>query len=269
MKDKKKVVHFTTVHHPLDPRIYYKQCLSLKNAGFDVTLIAPDAHKYIGQAELNTISIKKHSNKFKRMIIGTIETYKQAKRLKADYYHFHDPELLPVGWLLKNKHNTVIYDIHEDYETGIQQKGYIPKGLRKFISKIFKGIEKFFSSKMKLIIAEKYYKEKYQKGFEILNYPVLNENIINSEIVRHKSNKLLYTGNVTLERGAYQHVELLRLSPDIEVHLIGYCNKNLAEEIMQLAGDNESRLHLPGMDKYIPKTEIENAYRNEDWLAGI
>src|SRR5690625_1924335 len=173
MKEKKKVVHFTTVHHPLDPRIYYKQCLSLKKAGYDVTLIAPEAEKYISEDELTTITTKKHTGKFKRMIFGTIGTYRKARKLKADYYHFHDPELLPIGWLLKNKNNTVIYDIHEDYETGILQKEYIPKWIRKFIAKTFKGIEKLFSSKMKLIIAEKYYKEKYPKGFEILNYPIL------------------------------------------------------------------------------------------------
>src|SRR5690625_1365667 len=42
-----KVVHMTTVHHPYDPRIYYKQCMSLHDANYDVTLIAKktDEHK--------------------------------------------------------------------------------------------------------------------------------------------------------------------------------------------------------------------------------
>ena len=39
-----RVCHVTTVHHPDDHRILWKECVSLRAAGYDVTLIAPAAH---------------------------------------------------------------------------------------------------------------------------------------------------------------------------------------------------------------------------------
>ncbi|GAA0468405.1 glycosyltransferase [Alkalibacillus silvisoli] len=265
-----KVAHLTTVHHPLDPRIYYKQCQSLHEAGYDVTLIAPEANQHIKENQLKTISLTKHHNKFKRMISGSAETYKQAKALNADYYHFHDPELLPVAWLLKNKRNTVIYDIHEDYETAMLQKEYLPKPLRKIASKTFKLVEKFFSRKMEKVIAEKYYKDKYPTGQEILNYPIISKRILNKEDLGNtKTNKLLYTGNVTLERGALQHAELPVIDDQVELHYIGYCKKSFADQIKGVAGDNQNRIHFKGIDEYVPKDEIEEAYLYDGWLAGV
>jgi len=39
-----------------------------------------------------------------------------AYRQKADIYHFHDPELLTVGLVLRLLTKAkVIYDVHEDY----------------------------------------------------------------------------------------------------------------------------------------------------------
>ena len=43
MAERPRVVHLTTVHHPLDPRIFYKQVQSLRRAGFDVHLVAQHA----------------------------------------------------------------------------------------------------------------------------------------------------------------------------------------------------------------------------------
>ena len=130
MATPKRVVHLTTVHHPYDPRIYHKECQSLKNAGFDVTLIAQtsddDEEKYY-EKPIRHIPLKKYASRLQRMTLGVYEAYKKAKYMKADVYHFHDPELLPVGWLLKNKNNVVIYDIHEDYITSILQKDYLPE----------------------------------------------------------------------------------------------------------------------------------------------
>src|SRR5699024_2336389 len=179
MDQKKKVVHMTTVHHPFDTRIYHKECTSLQQAGFDVSLITTmDEDDTPDSPEVNIIPLKKRGGRIRRMFFSTWEAYRKAKRLKADCYHFHDPELLPVGWLLKTKNNTVIYDIHEDYITSITQKEYMLKLVRALFARIYQFAERLFYRNIELCLAEKYYVDKYPRGTRILNYPAVNEKLM-------------------------------------------------------------------------------------------
>jgi glycosyltransferase involved in cell wall biosynthesis len=54
--------------------------------------------------------------------------YREALRQDAAVYHFHDPELMPVGALLKLHGKRVIYDVHEDYSGAMKGK-WIPEPL--------------------------------------------------------------------------------------------------------------------------------------------
>ncbi|RKL68297.1 glycosyl transferase [Salipaludibacillus neizhouensis] len=268
----RKVVHLTTVHHPLDPRIFYKECSSLDKAGYDVTLIAPESPdlQLERQNEISILPLKKYKNRFVSMVFSTIEAYKKAKKLNADFYHFHDPELLPVAWLLKKKSNVVVYDIHEDYETGIVTRSYLNRPLRVFISKCYKLIEKLLSGNMELCLAEKYYQEKYPRGKCILNYPLLNPELLkNDELNEDFENKLLYTGNLTKDRGALLHASLPKVDEKVSVFLFGRCSKGLAEEMFQVAGEKQTQLFVEGVDRYVPKQELDKSYVSQRWLAGL
>ncbi|UTR16218.1 glycosyltransferase [Salipaludibacillus sp. LMS25] len=266
----KKVVHMTTVHHPLDPRIFYKECLSLKNAGYNVTLIAPTSSDITGEEKIEIKTIKNRSNRLHRLICGSIEMYKVAKGIKAAVYHFHDPELIPIAWMLKKKGNTVIYDIHEDYQTGIVQRDYLILPIRKILAKIYKLVEKIFTKKMELCLAEKYYKDIYPRGVCILNYPLINKALLKKERKGETSGKeLLYTGNMTTDRGALIHAELLNIDPEVYVYCYGKCSVPLADEMNRQAGDNKERLYISGINRYLPKKEIDKAYVSKGWLAGL
>ncbi|WP_156854333.1 glycosyltransferase [Oceanobacillus sp. AG] len=266
----KRVAHLTTVHHPTDPRIYHKECKSLKKAGFDVTLIAQsNENDDIQDKPIRHIPLKKYNSRLKRMTLGVYDAYKKAKYLNADVYHFHDPELLPVGWLLKRKDNVVIYDIHEDYRTSILQKDYASMPVKKLLASFYKWMERFFARDAALCLAEKYYKDIYPAGVCILNYPTINDSFLNSKREGQVEYKLLYTGNVTFERGAMEHARIPLLDQDIEVHVVGKCPSSIAEKMYQAAGDNKDRLFIEGINQFIEKEVIEARYLNTNWLAGI
>jgi len=269
MSTPKRVVHITTVHHPTDPRIYHKECLSLKQAGFDVYLVAKD-DKQTDEKPIKHVRLKSYKSRLKRMIFGTIDAYKKAKRLRADIYHFHDPELMIVGWLLKKKSNVVIYDIHEDYVTSILQKQYVNRWLRLFLAKLYKILEKLLTRRMELCLAEKYYYDIYKRGVCVLNYPLMNDITLNN---RHDNRsfeqKVLYTGNVTEDRGALIHARLPLIDEHISVHFIGKCDSQLADQMKQIAANAKDRITIEGVDRFVEKEDIEKAYINHRWLAGI
>lgn len=270
-----KVVHLTTVHHPYDTRIYHKECLSLKKAGYDVSLIVSLEDKQAGQTVITSdgvklIGTKKRKGRLKRMIFSTWQTYKLAKKEKADYYHFHDPELLWVGWLLKNKTNRVIYDVHEDYYTAIMQKDYLPSALKKLVGAVYNKLEKLFIRKMDICLAEKYYQEHYPQGIKILNYPILNTELLKTNnSASNIENALIYTGNVTEVRGSYLHAQLPSLPSKPDVYFYGKCASEIADEMKSVAGANKDQLFFTGIDQYVERNEIDQAYLSKSWLAGI
>jgi len=62
----------------------------------------------------------------------TWRAFRLALSQRADIYHFHDPELLPVGVLLKLFTRAKgIYDSHEVVSQPILTKHWIPAPLRR------------------------------------------------------------------------------------------------------------------------------------------
>jgi len=148
---KKRCCIITTVHPPFDVRIFHRQAKSLVEAGYSVVLIAPhDGSETVDGIEI--VPLPKSHNRALRMM-RIITAFRLALRQKADIYHFHDPELLPVGWLLnKWTGKTVIYDVHEHHPNAIMDKPWIPKKLRPILKKCLELIEPVFVHSLSAVI---------------------------------------------------------------------------------------------------------------------
>ena len=97
-----KVCHMTSAHPPEDVRIFYKECVSLANAGYDVYLVAKgESYEKNG---VHIIGVGQPSGgRLSRMTKFSKQVYQAALAVNADIYHFHDPELLPYGLKLKRR----------------------------------------------------------------------------------------------------------------------------------------------------------------------
>jgi glycosyltransferase involved in cell wall biosynthesis len=204
----KKICHITTVHPPFDVRIFHKECKTLAKAGYEVYLIAQH-DKDENVDGINIISLPKIKSRLKRVLILPIKAFSKAMKLKADVYHFHDPELLLVGVLLKIfTGRKVIYDVHENVPKQILNKSWIPLKSNKFISLIYSIIEKFSLFFIDfVIIAEDSYIEK------IRNYPLLiyiNNVNNNKDKFWAKKWNIIYVGGITKIRGIFEVIEAIR-----------------------------------------------------------
>jgi glycosyltransferase involved in cell wall biosynthesis len=115
MKKVQHICHITSAHPMLDTRIFYRECISLRKSGFNVTLIAPSR----GESEVQGIHIlslpKTRFTFIRRLVISWVAAIFAAK-IRADLYHFHDPELIPaMSWLSHHSNKPVIWDAHESY----------------------------------------------------------------------------------------------------------------------------------------------------------
>lgn len=133
-----KICHVTSVHPAFDDRIYFKECLSLKEA-HDVYLIASNVESQERDG-VHIVGVPMPIGRLKR-VLYLRRFYQAMIMVDADIYHFHDPELMFVGKRIKKHGKKVIFDSHEDVPMQILQKIWIPLFLRKPLSKAYAWIE--------------------------------------------------------------------------------------------------------------------------------
>lgn len=258
-----KVFHLTSVHARYDNRVLNKQCVSLGQY-FDTTLIVADG---LGVEEYNGVHILdvgRPQNRISRMLFKAFAVFNLARMQGADAYQIHDPELLPWGFVYSLLGKKVIYDIHEDYITSISIKSYMPIWFRKSLAFVFGGLEKLLSFKMYRLIAEKYYSRRFLDAVAVLNYPA-KQTLSDIEAFDSNSSVLIYTGNVTPDRGAIKMAEIARELKNFNFKLVGKCNESTYSKLNFGGLDN---LELVGLNRYVPFDEITSNYQ-QGALVGL
>src|SRR6516162_4152901 len=173
-----RIVHLTSVHRPFDTRIFHKECKSLAMAGYDVTLIAPHAAGDLVQDGIKLKAVAPPRNRRERIMSTVGEVYRAAVRQDAEIYHFHDPELMPVGGLLKLRGKKVIYDVHEDYAGTMRGKEWMPPMFQSAAAKAVNVGEAAFAKTYDGVIAATptiASKFRLRKTQLVQNYPWKNE----------------------------------------------------------------------------------------------
>ncbi len=240
---KGKVVHLTSVHFPLDTRIFYKECVTLQRAGYEVVLVAPHVHSETVD-NISIHAVPKPKNRRDRILKTIWQIYWAGLEEQADVYHFHDPELLPIGLLLKMRGKKVIYDIHENLPAQILGKEYLAfVKLRKFIARLAHWSERVALALFDgVVVANPLVAARFPspKAISLANYPILNliDRIEPAEVETTKSPVLIYVGGLTPIRGVKEMVRAVGLvKRDVELWLAGpWASEDFRRQCSQLAG---------------------------------
>ncbi len=205
-----KVCVLTSVHMPFDGRIFHKEARSLAKAGYDVTLIARHTKEEV-VGGVRVLPLPAPKNRIERVAKVMRRLHRLAVQEDADVYHFHDPELMIVGLLLKLRGKKVIWDAHEHYPNSILDKYYISKPLRRLISRSFdlfeRAVIRFFDYVIYTtpLVGARYGTMKVRAG-RVENYPIME---LSRTPPRQPQEKIVYLGGMSKIRGLLEVVQAL------------------------------------------------------------
>ena len=240
-----KVVHLTSVHPPFDVRIFHKECVSLVRVCQDVVLVAPHERDEIRDGvRIKAVAKLDSKGRVHRMTCTVWRVCRAALEERARVYHFHDPELIPVGLWLRLRGAHVIYDVHEDLPCQILSKYWVPKPLRGILAKGAEMAEGVASRFLDAIVAaEPTIAARFpnKKTVLVQNFPISNE-LVSVEGLPYVSRPpwIVYVGGITVIRGVFEMVKAMEVvAEEFSPRLVlagSFSPAALEEEVRRLRG---------------------------------
>jgi glycosyltransferase involved in cell wall biosynthesis len=180
-------------------------CSSLAGQGYEVMLIVADGKGDEINQGINIMDVGASKGRFDRIRNAPKRVFAKAAALKADLYHLHDPELIPIGLKLKRMGYRVIFDSHEDVPRQMLGKSYLNKPTLWLIAKGFAEYEKRACTKLDgVIAATPSIRDKFlaiNPQTEVINnFPLLHELNQKGSWVK-KRKEVCYVGSIDINRG--------------------------------------------------------------------
>ena len=208
------ILHLTTLHPRSDTRIFIKEAQTLASfLPHKVLLMVADGKGNV-DGEHGRVSIhdlgRLDGGRFCRMLIGPWRAFFVIRRIKPHIVHFHDPELIPLGILLKVIGCKVIYDVHEDVSRQILSKYWLPWIIRKPVAWFMSGVEwcgaKIFNA---IVPATPKIADRFpaMKTVTVQNFPIATEMLPPAPTPYvQRPLSFAYVGYIAANRGALEMV---------------------------------------------------------------
>ena len=193
--------------------------------------------------------------------------YRAVRRACPSVAHFHDPELIPVGILLKLSGIQVIYDVHEDVPRQVLGKHWISPWLRRPVAALVEGVEwvaaRVFDG---VVTATPTISARFPstKTVTVQNFPILGELVLPApKPFSQRPPHVAYVGGITAARGAVEMVQALERVTNDQVRL------QLGGTFTPVGLEQEARA-LPGWMRVVPhgwvdRSTVANLLGNVHW----
>ena len=160
-----------------------------------------------------------------RMFVGVLRMWRAVRSLRPRLVHFHDPELMPLGVILKCCGYRVVYDVHEDLPRQVLTKYWLPTVTRLPLSWMTSVCEWLAACVFDAIIpATSKIAERFpaRKTITVKNFPILNE-LVEAEITPYQKRPMqfAYIGGLSRERGVCEMVSALQHLKHSQLYLAG------------------------------------------------
>ena len=220
-----KVCHLSTMHRATDSRLFDKEGRSLCGAGYEVTIVGRHEREECRDG-MRLVPIVQPTGFLDRVRTAMWRVPRLALQEDADLYHFHDPELIPGGLLLKLLGKKVIYDVHEDYGQTVLSAAWVPQGLRRLVSLLWGAFERTAARAFDaMLVVDSNIRRKFpaHKTEMITNVPLLSFSRGEPKPPRTGPLRIVYVGTLSEQRGVFKVIEALDhlRSRNVEYHVIG------------------------------------------------
>ncbi|WP_165939726.1 glycosyltransferase family 4 protein [Saccharopolyspora aridisoli] len=215
-----RVVHISTAHPWEDNRILQRECRALSQSGYRVELIAgTEVEREVYGVHIHPVPPER--GRFRRITRGVPRALLIARGRRADVYHLHDPELIPLAPLLRRSGASVIFDAHEDLPNQVLDKHYLPRPTRKAAAAFAKALYWFAGySCHQVIAATNTVANRFpsHRTTVVRNYPQLRQDVegeyADTTANGLRRNLLVYVGEISVDRGIYEMLAAMKYMPE-------------------------------------------------------
>ncbi|CAB4532875.1 unannotated protein [freshwater metagenome] len=226
-----RVLVVTCAHRGDDARIVQRQISAMLDAGFEVTLIAPEPL----QTQVQQHVIIRRATGRRRIsswfdILRNVAKYRKA----VDLLLVHDLEIAALLSFMPGLPPR-IFDVHEDLAQSVSDRSWIPVGFNSVVQKLVLFFEKVIALRFKFILAEDSYQDERKR-----NLVIPNSTDIPKDCPPYKGNdrRVVYVGRISIGRGWKEISQIAeQLQGLAEVHLIGEADSDI-RTVVQEAHDS-------------------------------
>lgn len=226
----------SSAHPYTDNRIHYRECVSLTQAGYDVSLIAVESPVVGSPTDVRVTTLPKR-RRLARMLFSSLQAIRLAVATRAEVVHLHDPELIPYIPFLRLARRFVIYDAHEDLPVQVLSKHYATGWRGQILAAAAKVLVRIARTSDVTIAATEKIAERFHpsRTFLVHNYPPLRHE---EDAPAEREDIAVYIGGMSRLRGTVQVLEAAQhrdFPAGWTLHLAG----GASSEITALLGDLE------------------------------
>lgn len=237
-----KCLHIATLHKRNDTRILIKECTSLADAGFDVTLVVGDGKGDENSGNVRIVDVGRPEGRFASRLVPMWHAMRRVRSEMPDVVHFHDGMFLPLAIFLALTGWRVVYDVHEDYRQQVLNIRF--SWLFRRTASFGYAVLEWIGSRVftRVVAATPHIANRFpeQKTILVQNFPMLNE-LSPARYVSYKERpeQFAYIGGITVYRGVREMVDAVEgLNRDnVILQLAGQFNPQLlVEEVKRRSG---------------------------------
>jgi glycosyltransferase involved in cell wall biosynthesis len=245
-----KVAHLSSVHPAVDTRIGVKECRTLSQAGYDVVFICQHSGEDVVNG-VRIVPVPVRRGRVSRFLFAGWNVFRAALRERAHVYHLHDPELLPIGLLLRMTGAKVIYDVHEDLPRQMLAKPWILRPLRRPLGFVAAKIESLFARAMSgIVTATPQIARRFpaDRTVSVRNFAMLDELMLEAATpYQSREAVFAYVGAITETRGVFEMLAAIALVPSqhrAKLGLAGLLSRDtLGDELRRTEGWERTKYH--------------------------